>query len=93
MRGARVPLYPLKADAPRAKFGFWDLIDTPATSTDRSGAGSRSLAASSRSTADSFFTRDGFDQAYGRSRCAELKAKYDALHRVLRLCDKCALRG
>ncbi len=92
------PLYPLKADTPYVNFGFWDVIDMPAPQPP--GYFNRlverkviELGGIKSLYSDSFFTRDEFARAYGMSRYAELKAKYDPQQRLLGLYDKCVLRG
>jgi FAD/FMN-containing dehydrogenase len=79
-------------------FGFWDVIDMPAPQLP--GYFNRlverkviELGGIKSLYSDSFFTRDEFARAYGMSRYAELKAKYDPQQRLLGLYDKCVLRG
>ena len=43
--------------------------------------------------ADSFFTRDEFDRAYGMQHYAALKEEVDPQHRLLGLYEKCVLRA
>jgi len=48
--------------------------------------------ASSRSTSDSFFTPEEFQQSYGGPAYAALKAKYDPQGAFPQLYEKCVLR-
>jgi FAD/FMN-containing dehydrogenase len=94
----RFVLYPLQPGTPYVNFGFWDVVDTPTPQPP--GHLNRlierkviELGGIKSLYSDSYFTREAFDQAYGGTEYAALKAKYDPQRRLLDLYDKCVHRA
>jgi FAD/FMN-containing dehydrogenase len=97
-REAEFPLYPLSAGSLYVNFGFWDVVQSrrqhEAGHFNRlverevlRRGGIKSLYS------DSFFTREEFDQAYGKTQYDALKARYDPGGRASGLFEKCVLRA
>jgi FAD/FMN-containing dehydrogenase len=94
----RFVLYPLQPGTAYVNFGFWDVIRTPTPQPP--GHFNRrverkviELGGIKSLYSDSYFSHDEFDRAYGMSRYAELKAKYDPKQQLLGLYEKCVQRA